>query len=159
MQLGGPPRGAGADPRAGRQLTEGEPVAGDDRVARVLAGRDGGERDLVVRGGREVLERVHRHVDLAAEQRVAQGADEDADPAEGGQRRGRDVAVGGHLDQHHLAAEGGGQCVGDVAGLGAGEQGGAGAHAQRRGHDIPSTRVTASTASGSSAKSSASAAA
>ena len=44
-ELGDPARGAGADAGAGRQLAEGEAVAGDDHVARVLAQRDGGQRD------------------------------------------------------------------------------------------------------------------
>ena len=39
VQLGGPARRAGADRAADRQLAEGEPVAGDDGVARVLARR------------------------------------------------------------------------------------------------------------------------
>ena len=65
-QLRDPPRRARADPAAGRKLAQGEPVAGHDHVARVLARGHGGERDPVGGGGREVLERVHRDVDLAA---------------------------------------------------------------------------------------------
>ena len=51
-QLRGPARGAGADARTGRQLAEREAVAGDDDVARVLPDGHGGQRDLLVRGGR-----------------------------------------------------------------------------------------------------------
>ena len=97
-------------------------------------------------------------VDVAAEQCVAQGADEHAGAAQGGQRRGRGVAVGGHLDQLDLVAEADPDQVGDDRRLGGGEQGGTGAEAEG-GHVRPSGRVTASTASGSSENSSASAAA
>ena len=45
VELGGAARRAGADAGAGRQLAEGEAVAGDERVARVLAGGHGGERE------------------------------------------------------------------------------------------------------------------
>ena len=83
-QLGDPTRGAGADPGADGQLAEGEPVAGHDHVARVLAQRHGGQGDAVGRRGRQVLERVHGQVDLAAQQRVAQRADEDAGAADAG---------------------------------------------------------------------------
>ena len=86
MQLRRAPRGAGADHAADGQLAEGQPVAGDHDVARVLAGGHRGQRDARVRGGGQVLERVHRHVDLAAEQRVAQRAHEDAGAAEADQR-------------------------------------------------------------------------
>ena len=56
------------------QLAEGQPVAGDQRVARVLAQRHRGEHEALGLGGRQVLERVHGEVDLAGEQRVAQRA-------------------------------------------------------------------------------------
>ena len=106
---------------------------------------------------------MHRDVDLAAQQRVAQRADEDAGAA-GLLERGAGglgaVALGGHLDQLGLAAEPVADQRGDELGLGGGEQRGAGADPDRgAGHDSPSGRVTASTASGSSANSSASAAA
>ena len=42
-ELRGAARGAGADDRAGGQLAEGEAVAGDERVAGVLAHRDRGD--------------------------------------------------------------------------------------------------------------------
>ena len=71
-QLRGPARRAGADPRPGRQLAQRQPVAGDEHVAGVLARRHGGEHEPRRRRGRQVLERVHGQVDLAAQQRVAQ---------------------------------------------------------------------------------------
>ena len=77
-----PARRAGAEAAADGQLAEGEPVAGDDDVARVLAGGYGGERDAVGGRGREVLQRVDGDVDLAGEQGVAQRADEDAGAAD-----------------------------------------------------------------------------
>ena len=51
---------------------------------------------------------------------------------------GRVVAVagGGHLDQLDLAAEGGGQALGHPAGLGHGEERGAGAEPDRAAHDV-----------------------
>ena len=64
-------------------------------------------------GGGQVLERVHGHVDLAREQGVAQGADEDAGAADLGQRPAVDVALGGDLDQLDLAAQPGRGPVGD----------------------------------------------
>ncbi len=82
VQLGGTSRRAGADPAPDRQLAQGEPVAGDDDVARVLADRDRGERDPVGGRSRQVLERVDDDVDATVEQRVAQRADEDAGAAE-----------------------------------------------------------------------------
>ena len=60
-----PARGAGAEAAADRQLAEGEAVAGDEGVARVLAQRDGGQRDAVGGRRRQVLERVDGEVDLA----------------------------------------------------------------------------------------------
>ena len=51
VQLGGAARRAGADPAADRQLAEGQAVAGDDDVARVLAQGYGGQ-DEAVRPGR-----------------------------------------------------------------------------------------------------------
>ncbi len=78
VQLGDPARRAGADPAADRQLAEGEAVAGDDDVARVLAQRHRGQRDAVGGSGGEVLEGVHGDVDPAVEQGLAQRAHEDA---------------------------------------------------------------------------------
>ena len=52
MELGGAAGRAGADPAAGGQLAEGQAVAGDHRVARVLALGHGGQRDAVGRLGR-----------------------------------------------------------------------------------------------------------
>ena len=104
-ELADPAGRARAEPAADRQLAEGQAVAGDDDVARVLARRDRGERDAVGGGGRQVLERVDGHVDPAVEQGVAQGADEDAGAAELGERRGAAVALGRDLDELDLAAE------------------------------------------------------
>ena len=58
VQLGGAAGRAGADAAADRQLAEGEPVAGDDDVARVLAEGYGGQRDAVGRAavGRSLSE-------------------------------------------------------------------------------------------------------
>ena len=64
LELGDPARGAGAHARARGQLTEGEPVTGDDDVTGVLTHGNRSERDPLRRGGGEVLEGVHRHVDV-----------------------------------------------------------------------------------------------
>jgi len=145
---------AGADAAADRELAESQAVTGDDDVARILARGHGGQRDAVGRSRRQVLERVHGEIDLAGEQGVAQGVHEHAGATEAGQRRGRHVAVGADRDQDHVAAGALGEQLGDQAALGAGELGGTGAQSQDA-HHTPSTRVTASTASGSSANSSA----
>ena len=51
------------------------------------------------RPGRQVFQRMHGQVDLAAEQRLAQRADEDAGAADLGQLRPADVAQRGHPDR------------------------------------------------------------
>ena len=131
LELGTAAGRPGADGGARRELAEGESVAGDERVARVLAGGHGGDGRGVVGGGREVLERVHREVDPALGQRRAQGGDEDPGAPELGQRGGAvEVALGAHLDQLDLVAERA-QAVGHPGRLRGGEGGAAGAEAQR----------------------------
>ena len=159
VELGGPARRAGADAGAGRQLAEGQPVAGDDDVARVLAGRDGGEGDAGAGPGRQVLERVDGQVDPAVEQRLAQRADEDAGAAELGQRG---VVVSPSVVTSTSSTSRPSRSRSRSATrvrLGRREGRGAGAEAQGCGgaHCIasPDGRVTASTASGSRANSSA----
>ena len=129
-QLSGPPRRAGAHGRPCGQLTEGQPVAGDHHVARVLTDGDGGEGDAVGGIGRQVLERVHGHVHVAGQQRLAYGGHEHPGAADGGERGVVDVAAGGHVDQLDGSAGHGGQPVGDDAALGVGKRAGPGAEAQ-----------------------------
>ena len=154
-ELGDPARRAGADPGTPGELAQAEPVAGDEHVARILTSRDGRQRDPVLGVGGEVLQGVHGHVDLAAQQRVTQRADEDAHAAEGRKRRRRGIARGDHVDQVDLAVEPRAQRVGDARALGARQQRGARPHPQRPAHGRPSARVTAATASGSRENSSA----
>ena len=63
-----PARGAGAEAAADRQLAEGQAVAGDDRVARVLAGRHGRDDQSLGRLGRHILHGVNGQIDLAVKQ-------------------------------------------------------------------------------------------
>ena len=130
LELGAAARGAGADGGAGRELTEGEPVARDEGVAGVLALRHGRDRRGVVGGGGEVLERVHGEVDPPVGEGGPQRRDEHPGAAQLGQRRGAvAVALGAHLDQLDLVAEGA-QAVGHPGRLGGGEGGAPGAQAQ-----------------------------
>jgi hypothetical protein len=76
-----------------------EPVARDQHVARVLAPGHGSDDQPRLRRGRQVLVRVHRDVDTAAEHRVAQRRDEHPGAADLGQRGGRPVAGGHDLDR------------------------------------------------------------
>ena len=64
-----------------------EPAA-DQHVAGVLRGRDGDHLEVVLGCRRQVLQRVHRDVDLAAPQGIADRADEDAGAADLGERAG-----------------------------------------------------------------------
>src|SRR6476469_1202144 len=90
-KLGGPPGRASADASAGGELTEGEPVARDEHVARILTSRNGREDNSVRCRGREVLVGVDGDVDVAAQQRLAQRRDED--PGATDVREGRCGAV------------------------------------------------------------------
>ena len=110
-----PARRTGAHPGAPAQLSQDPPVR-DERVARVLPARDGGDPQVGRLGGGKVLERVHGDVDVARGQRVAQRRHEHPDP-ELGHRRGRAVTAG--RDGDDLArVPGCGQPVGDRGGLG-----------------------------------------
>ncbi len=133
-ELGRAPGRAGADDGADGQLPEGQPVAGDEHVAAVLAHRDGREHELGVGRGGQVLERVHGDVDAARVQRVADRRDEDAGAADGREQLAAAVALGRDLDELDLVAERG-EPVGDPPRLGGGEGGAAGAEAQG-GHDV-----------------------
>jgi hypothetical protein len=83
VQGGDPAYRAGADAGAGRQRGEGEPVPGDERIARVLPHRDRGDDQPVRRRGGQILVRVDRDVDLLAGERVAQRRDEHPDAEAG----------------------------------------------------------------------------
>src|SRR6266581_5472302 len=112
---------------------------------------------------------MHGQVHLAAEQRLAQRADEDAGAADLSQLRPADVAQRGHPDDLDLAAGPLGDHAGHLAGLRDGHRAPAAAQPEshrpkrHRAHREPScsgaARVTASTARGSRSKSTRSAAA
>jgi hypothetical protein len=130
MQLRDSAHRARADRRAGRQVGEDETVAGDERVPRILALRDGGDvQPRVLRGG-QVLVGVHGEVDLLRDQRVAQRGDEDPD-AELSDRRGGAVTRGDDPDQLDRAAGGSGQRIGDELGLGERKSAASSAEAKR----------------------------
>ena len=132
VDLRGAARRTGADARALRQLAEGEAVAGDQHVARVLAQRDGGQRQPRVGRGGQVLERVDGEVDLAGGDRLAQRGDEHALAADRDERRVAAVALGGDRDELDVDAVQLAQPGGDELGLGGGERAGAGADAHGR---------------------------
>ena len=116
-QLRGPPRRAGADPRAGGEIGELGAVPRDERVPRVITGRHRGQHDARRGPGRQVLQRVHGQVHPAAEQRVAQRADEHASATDLGQLGPADVAERRHPDDLDLAAGPLGDHLSHLAGL------------------------------------------
>ena len=120
----------GAEPRAGRQLAERQPVAGHEDVARVLARGYGRDDEPVGRGGGQVLVGVHRKVDLPAKQPLAQRTDEHAGTAESLDSAGRGVPQRGDLDELDALTANGRQGVRDRPGLRKGEGGTPGAEAQ-----------------------------
>jgi hypothetical protein len=116
-QLRGSPRRAGADPGPGREIGQLGAVPRDQRVPRVIAGRYRGQHDAGRGCGRQVLQRMHDQVHLAAEQCLAQRADEDAGPADLGELRPAGVAQRRHAHDFHPASGPLGDQVSDVPGL------------------------------------------
>ena len=142
VQLGDPARRAGADRAADGQLAEGEAVAGDDDVARVLAQWARRRATMPSAGtvGRSLSEWTATSTS-PAQQRVAQRADEDAGAA------GRDVGSGvpaawvrspsvvtstSSVSRPRRSRS----SVGDLLGLGGGQQRGAGADPDDRGRGV-----------------------
>ncbi len=121
--------------RAGRQLAEGEPVTGDQRVARVLPQRHGRHGQPGLGPRREDLVAVHGDVDGALQQRLPDRRHEDAGATELRDRRRRAIALGADVHQLHGDAAGRGDGVGDRLRLGGGQPAGAGAQPERRGRD------------------------
>src|SRR5699024_1026543 len=145
QQLGAAARGAGAHLRPGRQLGEGEAVAGAERVARILPRRVAGQGDLLERSRGEVLAGVDDHVDRPVQQRLAYGGDEHAGAADLGERTDAvAVAVGAHVHQLDGVPGAGHERLAHLPRLGQGEVGGAGADAQGRtggGHEVAPART------------------
>ena len=84
--------------RRAAQLRERSTVARDEAVANILASCDRSNDDAFRILGRQVLERVHRHVDLRVAQRPLELGGEEPFPTDLGQRlpaRLRPVAGGG----------------------------------------------------------------
>src|SRR5262249_37020506 len=116
-----------------------------------------------------VFQRVHSQVHLAAEQRLAQRADENASAADLGQLRPADVAQRGHPDDLDRTAGPLGDHAGYLAGLRDGHRAPATTQLDGRRPQLPrahrdpscpgAARVTASTARGSRSKRTRSAAA
>ena len=123
---------------AGGQLAQGEAVAGDQHVARVLAPGTAASDEARLGGGRQVLERVHGEVDLAAQQRVAQRAAKTPVPpivASGARRLTSPsvvISTSSTSWPSGRAAASATHC-----GLGGGERAAAGAEAQDAGHGRP----------------------
>ena len=69
-------------PDHGQEIRQLGAVLPNERVARVVPLRDGGEHDSRSRPDRQVLERVHGNVNLATEQARPQRADEHAGAAD-----------------------------------------------------------------------------
>src|SRR5690606_5585841 len=103
--------------------------------------------DALRRPRGEILQRVHGRVDLLGQQRLPEGADEDARAADRGEWRPVAVALRRHLDQFDLQP-GAFQGLGDQPGLGDGEPTAPGAEAQRAdrdgAHDAPPSRPAGS---------------
>ena len=78
--IGAVPSGAASRCRLGSPQAARQGVSSTVRPARRAGPREGGRPPAAPRviGGRQVLERVHGQVDLAATERLAQGTDEDA---------------------------------------------------------------------------------
>ena len=102
-QLGDPPGRAGAHRRARGQLAQGQSVAGDERVARVLPLRHGGEDESGGRRGGQVLVAVDGEVDGPLDEGRADRRHEDAGATELRDGRCRAVALGAEGDEFHLA--------------------------------------------------------
>src|ERR687898_654036 len=135
-ELRSPSRRTRADARTHRELREGEPVTGAENVARVLPRWNGGDRQVVLRRRRKVLEGVHGQVDPVSEQGITQGADEDTGTADPGERLGGDVSAGGDLDQLGPPPGRGHDRLGDTARLCQGERAAAGPQLEGR-HRAP----------------------
>ena len=139
-----------------------EVVAGDDGVARIFAGRDGGQREPRIGRRREVLQRVDGEVDFARDDGFAQRRRRRRPVRRGGQRsRLVAVALSGDGDEFDVDAglvrAAGRRCAETawwrVRWRGCPDE------ACERHSTSPPTRVTASTAAGSSANRSVSASA
>src|ERR1700733_14302883 len=168
-ELRGAARRAGADARAGWQVSQLRAVARDQRVARVVTSRGGGEGDSWRGPGRQVLERVHGEVHLAAQKGFPQRAHEDPGAADLRHLLLAHVTEGGHPDEFYPAAGALSDQPGHLTRLRDGHRALATAQAQgfrvhwfpsmSRLGDSSSARVTASTVRGSRSKRTRSAAA
>ena len=87
-QLRAPARARRADARAGRQRVERGVVFAAERIARIFALADRGQRHVVGQRARQILARMHRVVGAPLAQREFQFFDEDAVGAERGRARG-----------------------------------------------------------------------
>ena len=92
-----PPRARGPHHRAGRQRGQRRRAAGHEDVARVGPRRIGAQREPLGLLRRQILEAVHREIDLLAEQRLLDLAHEQSLAADDGQPRlGLSIALGPH---------------------------------------------------------------
>jgi len=133
----GPARAARADPRADRQLRQGEPVARHEDVLGRSALGHGCDDEAGHRCAGQVLVGVHDEVDAAGQQRVAQRGHERPWPRRRVERDPGVVALGADRDELARHTGGSGDRRRDLAGLGAGEHARAGAEPEHQETSIP----------------------
>lgn len=107
----------GSDPVAVGKIIKPAPYK---HVSGVLTRRNGDNLKIVCRSGRQVLQRVHRNVDLAAPQGIAYSADKDACAANLSQLALINITGRGDSDKARVDAVGSQRC-GNLVRLRAGE--------------------------------------
>ena len=95
----------GADDGAGRQIIQRCIVVGNESIAGIFAGRDGGQHEAFRHHHRHVLHRMHGEVGLALLHRHFEFLDEQALAADFGERPVENlVALGGHAENDNFRA-------------------------------------------------------
>ena len=118
QELGPSTRGTGSDAGPLGQIRQGHGVPGAQDVAGILTLGNGSDDQSRVRIRRQIFQRVHDEIAVARDEGLAEGAREDADAAERGQRRGRRVPLGADDDRLDYRVGGRRDGVADHARLG-----------------------------------------